>query len=99
MKIITPRKRRFRPCPDCGSPLLRRSSEQLSLLITRTLIVCKNPVCGASFTSFEEISYRLSPPSVPNPDINLPMSPHKDRTEIFNALTGQSDAENNADNE
>lgn len=99
MQVITPRKKKFRPCPDCGSPLNRRDSERLSLLITRTLIVCKNPVCGATFSGFDEIHYRLSPPSVPNPDIDLPMSPHKDRTAILNALTGEDDAENNADSE
>ncbi|MDZ4262382.1 MAG: ogr/Delta-like zinc finger family protein [Pseudomonadota bacterium] len=96
MRIVTPHKKRNRPCPDCGSPLIRRTSDQLTLLITRTLVICKNPVCGASFSGLDEITHRISPPSVPNPDVKLPMSPKKVRNEILNSLTGEVDEKNNA---
>lgn len=59
-------------CPDCGGPLLRRTSTQKHALLRVVTLRCDNDECGASFTAHEEIVYRLSPSSSPNPDIHLP---------------------------
>ena len=64
-----------RRCPDCGSALIKRSSSSEHLLMSKTLLVCKNAVCGATFTGVDEITHRLSPPSWPNPEIQLPYAP------------------------
>lgn len=64
-----------RRCPDCGSALIKRSSSSEHLLMSKTLLVCKNAVCGATFTGVDEITHRLSPPSWPNPEIQLPHAP------------------------
>ncbi|QLG91323.1 ogr/Delta-like zinc finger family protein [Pseudomonas yamanorum] len=61
-----------RRCPDCGSSLVKRSSESKHPLMSSTFLVCKNIVCGATFAGYDEITHRLSPPSTPNPEINLP---------------------------
>lgn len=61
-----------RRCPDCGSSLIKRSSEAKHALMSSTFLVCKNVVCGATFAGYDEITHRLSPPSFPNPEINLP---------------------------
>lgn len=50
-----------RRCPDCGSPLVKRSSASQHLLMSRTFLVCKNVVCGATFAGTDEITHRLSP--------------------------------------
>lgn len=61
-----------RPCPDCGASLVKRSSRCEHALLSKTFLVCKNPVCGATFAGHDEITHRLSPPSQPNPEISLP---------------------------
>lgn len=67
----TPRRR----CPDCGASLVKRSSTSKHLLLSRTFLICRNPVCGATFLGIDEITHRLSPSSQPNPDITLPYAP------------------------
>ncbi|MFH6597508.1 ogr/Delta-like zinc finger family protein [Ectopseudomonas khazarica] len=75
-----PLKRR---CPDCGSPLIKRCSEMQHLLMAKTYLVCKNAVCGATFTGVDEITHRLSPPSQPNPDVDLPFAPAAARRAVL----------------
>lgn len=86
MIVMLPSQKVKRPCPDCGAPLTKRDSRMMSALIARTLIICKNITCGATFTGFEEIVYRLSPPSNPNPNIKIPMSPHAVKLEIIESV-------------
>ncbi|WP_305955675.1 ogr/Delta-like zinc finger family protein [Pseudomonas sp. F01002] len=81
-----PKTRRQRPCPDCGAALIRRSSNSEHLLLSKTLLVCKSAVCGATFTGIDEITHRLSPPSQPNTDIQLPYAPSAVRRGVLLAL-------------
>ncbi len=67
----TPRRR----CPDCGASLVKRSSTSKHPLLSRTFLICRNPVCGATFLGIDEITHRLSPSSQPNPDVTLPYAP------------------------
>jgi hypothetical protein len=85
MRVTIPGQKIKRPCPDCGGPLIKRGSRLMSPLVSRTIIVCKNIVCGATFTGFDEITHRLSPPSNPNPELMIPMSPHAVRVEVLNS--------------
>ncbi|MFK1499088.1 ogr/Delta-like zinc finger family protein [Pseudomonas aeruginosa] len=75
-----------RRCPDCGSPLIKRSSASQHLLMSRTFLVCKNVVCGATFAGTDEITHRLSPPSRPNPEICLPYAPSAIRRGVLQVL-------------
>lgn len=86
MQVMLPSQKVKRPCPDCGAPLAKRDSRMMSPLVARTLIICKNITCGATFTGLEEIVYRLSPPSNPNPEIKIPMSPHAVKVEIIKSV-------------
>lgn len=65
-----------RRCPDCGQHLLKRTSTSLHLLMSETFLVCKNVFCGATFKGIDEITHRISPPSIPNPSVNLPYTPY-----------------------
>lgn len=75
-----------RGCPDCESALVKRSSNSSHPLMASTYLVCKNPVCGATFTGTDEITHRLSPPSSPNPAILLPYTPSAIRRGVLAKL-------------
>ncbi|MDR6235329.1 ogr/Delta-like zinc finger family protein [Pseudomonas oryzihabitans] len=66
---------RGRQCPDCGASLVKRSSMSKHPLLSRTFLICRNPVCGATFLGVDEITHRLSPSSQPNPAVTLPYAP------------------------
>ncbi|MDT4800558.1 Ogr/Delta-like zinc finger [compost metagenome] len=72
-------------CPDCGSRLIKRTSARQHLLMSKTYLICKNAVCGATFTGIDEITHRLSPPSQPNPDIDLPYASNALRSIMLEA--------------
>ena len=67
--------KRGRQCPDCGASLVKRSSMNKHPLLSRTFLICRNPVCGATFLGVDEITHRLSPSSQPNPTVTLPYAP------------------------
>lgn len=67
--------KRGRQCPDCGASLVKRSSMSKHPLLSRTFLICRNPVCGATFLGVDEITHRLSPSSQPNPAVALPYAP------------------------
>ena len=92
MKTVNPQRKTRRPCPDCGGPLLRRSSSSLSPLISRTLLICRNQQCGASFAGNDEITHRINQPLNRNPEIKLPTARKKSRIELFRGLEEDSDA-------
>lgn len=82
---------RRRQCPDCGAALVKRTSMTKHLLLSRTYLVCRNPVCGATFLGVDEITHRLSPSSQPNPDVTLPYAPSALRRAALDDL--EQDAE------
>lgn len=63
-------------CPHCGSAFSIRSSEAESPVLRRYKGQCQNLDCGFTAIGFMELKFQLSPPSVPNPDIQLPVSAH-----------------------
>lgn len=83
---LKPRSHAKRPCPDCGAALVRRSSNSEHLLLSKTFLICKNPVCGATFAGIDEITHRLSPPSQPNKEIHLPYAPSSIRRGVLAVL-------------
>ncbi|MHA6572600.1 MULTISPECIES: ogr/Delta-like zinc finger family protein [Pseudomonas] len=83
---VRPQVQAKRRCPDCGAALIKRSSNSEHALMSKTLLVCKNAVCGATFTGIDEITHRLSPPSRPNPEIQLPYAPSAIRRGVLKEL-------------
>lgn len=82
-----------RRCPDCGAPLIKRSSSSEHVLMSKTFLVCKSAVCGATFAGVDEITHRLSPPSWPNPEIQLPYAPSAIRRGVLKELGLNADSE------
>lgn len=72
-------------CPDCGATMVRRHSQVVHPLMQTVYMVCQNSTCGATFRGTTEITHRLSPPSVPNPDISLPLAGEGIRSEVLRA--------------
>ena len=62
-------------CPHCHDNAIIRDSTQQSDLVRSAVGVCKNPFCGHTFHVTISIDYTLSPAAIPNPSINLPVSP------------------------
>lgn len=62
------------PCPHCESFLMIRSSEQESPLVKRIWLQCRNLACGFTAQGFLSIECEISPPAVPNEEVNLPRS-------------------------
>lgn len=90
---LTSQSQAKRPCPDCGAALIKRSSNSEHLLLSKTFLVCKNAVCGATFAGIDEITHRLSPPSQPNVDIQLPYAPSAIRRGVLRVLGLPSETE------
>ncbi|MEM5528098.1 ogr/Delta-like zinc finger family protein [Gammaproteobacteria bacterium AS21] len=79
-------------CPDCGHSIRVRNSTGLSTLVRACYLQCSNLGCGATFKATYEITHRLSPAAVPNPQIHLP---NADWTMLRNA--SRDDQENQMD--
>lgn len=65
-------KKKLSGCPDCYGRLVTRTSEWFTSLYKESYLQCMNLECGATFKSFTEIAYRLSPSGTPNPEVKLP---------------------------
>lgn len=62
-------------CPHCSSPSAARSSRVLSRLLKEVYYQCKNPACGFTWVATLEAVRGLSPSGMPNPSVDLPVSP------------------------
>lgn len=72
----SPNRLRMR-CPHCGAQANCRNSESMSLLLKELTFVCTNfSQCGHVFVSNLEVVRTLSPSAIPNPEVNIPLSPH-----------------------
>jgi hypothetical protein len=69
-------------CPDCGSPIRVRNSYGQHALLRGVCFQCTNLNCGAVFNGNLEITHRLSPSAMPNPEINLPDAPSAMRRKV-----------------
>ena len=79
-----------RVCPHCGAPSKIRSSQQITPSYAEQLRWCENPLCGHIWVDSIEAVRTLSPPAVPNPEINIPLSRHIRRDQVV-ALMNQSE--------
>ena len=69
-------------CPHCKDAASARTSTQLSALYREVTYQCRNLLCGHVFVAGLEAIRTLSPSSIPDPEINLPLSRHVRQREI-----------------
>lgn len=61
-------------CPHCGSIGRARSSYRITSIYTEYRIDCTNDECGHVWLAGVEVLRSLIPSSVPNPNIDIPLS-------------------------
>lgn len=71
-----------RVCPHCKGPSKIRSSHQITPAYSEQLRVCANPLCGHIWIDGVEAVRTLSPSSVPDADIRIPLSQHIRRDQV-----------------
>jgi hypothetical protein len=69
-------------CPHCKDWAYARSSSEMSALYREVTYQCRNLLCGHVFVAGLEAIRTLSPSSVPDPEINLPLSRHVRQREL-----------------
>lgn len=69
-------------CPHCKSIATIRSSYEVSDLTRESFMACRNTACGHTFAAITEIHRTLSPSSIPNPKVRLPLSVHVRRKDL-----------------
>lgn len=63
-------------CPHCRTAAVVRDSKELSTLVRRITFACKNAECGHTFAATLTVDTTLSPSAIPDPAVNIPLSPH-----------------------
>jgi len=66
--------RAFLRCPHCLSPSIVRTSMVHSKLLKESVLQCRNPICGHTFSAYTEIVRTISPSACPSSDVCLPIS-------------------------
>lgn len=66
-------------CPHCEEFAYTRTSIPMTKTSRETIFQCKNMMCGHVFSAVTEINRTISPSSIPNPKVILPMSRHIER--------------------
>jgi hypothetical protein len=72
-------------CPHCQTRATARSSRDMSLTLREVRFHCENEDCLHIYIVNMEFARTLSPSHVPNPELNLPISPHARRV-LFEQL-------------
>ena len=63
-------------CPHCRTLARTIKSRPMGALMKESTYRCRNPYCGHVFVCTVEVSRTLSPSGIPDPEINIPLSPH-----------------------
>lgn len=69
-------------CPHCKDWAYARTSSQMSALYREITYQCRNLLCGHVFVAGLEAIRTLSPSSIPDPEISLPLSRHVRQREL-----------------
>ncbi|MGV3511871.1 MAG: ogr/Delta-like zinc finger family protein [Novosphingobium sp.] len=78
-------------CPHCESPGRVRSSDAVTPQHRKIYYFCSNVFCGHTWLATVSYEYGLSPSSMPNPRVTLPLRP-MDRQKVMELLR-QRDAD------
>lgn len=63
-------------CPHCSSDANVRNSKQVTDQYKELTFACSNVECGFVWVATISPVRTLSPSSIPNPEIRIPLSPH-----------------------
>ena len=63
-------------CPHCGKFGNIRTSVQMTECISNQYVQCENLECGHTWRATTTAELTLSPSSIPNSRVNLPLSTH-----------------------
>ncbi|MFD2179552.1 ogr/Delta-like zinc finger family protein [Veronia pacifica] len=74
-------------CPHCNGPCTIRKTTQVSSTYREVTLSCNNTDCGHVFVASVSPVRTLSPSSIPDPDVNIPISTHIDRRALVKALS------------
>lgn len=66
-------------CPHCGSNFPIRNSVEMNPLLRRVHAQCLNTECGFTASGYFQWDFELSPSGLPNPEINLPQAPKRNK--------------------
>jgi hypothetical protein len=83
-------------CPHCKSAARARTSTQLSPLFREVTYQCANLFCGHVWVCGLEAIRTLSPSAKPDPEINIPLSPHVQRRVLAQQLNIEFQLETDA---
>lgn len=61
-------------CPHCGQFATVRTSETVSEIMRVLYFQCRDFTCGHTWVAQMEAVRTITPPSIPNPRVNLPIS-------------------------
>lgn len=65
-------------CPHCGTWSTVRNSEYYAPLVRAVFFQCRQLHCGHTWKAHLEVIHTITPSAVPNPNINIPLSPHSE---------------------
>lgn len=74
-------------CPHCRARTRVRTSKEVSLTMREITFTCTNHICGHVWVSTLEAARTLSPSSVPNLLVRIPLSAHINKSDLMKQLT------------
>lgn len=63
-------------CPHCRTRATARTSREMSPTFREVTYQCNNVECGHTYVVNMEFARTLSPSAMPDPTLQLPVSPH-----------------------
>ena len=66
-------------CPHCTSRARAVKSREMTVTMREVTYQCTNVLCGHTYVAGLEVMRTLSPSAMPNPQVNIPLSPHVER--------------------
>jgi len=76
-------------CPHCRARGVGRTSKELSVTMREITFMCINEKCGHVWVATLEAARTLSPSSIPNLMVQLPLSPHINRVDLLTQLNDE----------
>lgn len=79
-------------CGHCRSKVRIRTSSGEHVHLRTAYLQCTNEACGATYRAVFEVTHTLSPSSMPNPSMDLPLAPAAMRREAMKTLMGDAES-------
>ncbi|WP_082818860.1 ogr/Delta-like zinc finger family protein [Cupriavidus nantongensis] len=82
-------------CPHCRARAAFVKSREMSLTMREVTYRCTNEYCGHVYVANLEVCRTLSPSSIPDPQVHIPLSRHVRRDRLHAVLEGAAAAPDN----